>query len=54
MLNYYKRNYPREPYKLEDTPIVKVKAPVLMIHGLKDQYCSLVRSTIPGSSSRTI
>ncbi len=37
MLNYYKRNYPREPYKLEDTPIEKVKAPVLMVHGLKDQ-----------------
>jgi pimeloyl-ACP methyl ester carboxylesterase len=35
MLNYYKANYPRPPYK---APIVlpKVKCPVLMIHGLKD------------------
>ena len=38
MLNYYKRNYPREPYTLDDTPLVKVKAPVLMLHGLNDQY----------------
>jgi pimeloyl-ACP methyl ester carboxylesterase len=38
MLNYYKRNYPREPYKDDTSPVVKVKAPVLMIHGLKDMY----------------
>src|SRR5215468_9800368 len=36
MLNYYKRNYPREPYKEEHSPVVKVKMPVLMIHGLDD------------------
>ena len=36
MLNYYKRNYPREPYAEDPSPVVKVKAPVLMIHGLKD------------------
>jgi len=36
MLNYYKRNYPREPYAEDTSPIVKVKAPVLMIHGLND------------------
>jgi pimeloyl-ACP methyl ester carboxylesterase len=36
MLNYYKRNYPREPYVEDSSPVVKVKAPVLMIHGLKD------------------
>ncbi|HET9532375.1 MAG TPA: alpha/beta hydrolase [Blastocatellia bacterium] len=36
MLNYYKRNYPREPYTEDRSPVVKVKAPVLMIHGLKD------------------
>lgn len=36
MLNYYKRNYPREPYVEDTSPIVKVKAPVLMIHGLND------------------
>ena len=36
MLNYYKRNYPREPYAEDSSPVVKVKCPVLMIHGLKD------------------
>jgi len=36
MLNYYKRNYPREPYQEDPSPVVKVKAPVLMIHGLAD------------------
>jgi epoxide hydrolase 4 len=36
MLNYYKKNYPREPYTLDTSPVVKVKAPVLMIHGLGD------------------
>jgi pimeloyl-ACP methyl ester carboxylesterase len=36
MLNYYKRNYPREPYREDPSPVVKVKMPVLMIHGLKD------------------
>jgi epoxide hydrolase 4 len=35
MLNYYKANYPRPPYKPQlDFP--KIKCPVLMIHGLKD------------------
>ncbi len=39
MLNYYKANYPREPY--QDSDAVKlppVKCSVLMIHGLDDQY----------------
>ena len=36
MLNYYKRNYPREPYTEDTSPVVKVKMPVLMIHGLND------------------
>src|SRR5690349_7969738 len=36
MLNYYKRNYPREPYQEDTSPLIKVKAPVLMIHGLND------------------
>jgi len=36
MLNYYKRNYPREPYTEDKSPVVKVKMPVLMIHGLDD------------------
>jgi pimeloyl-ACP methyl ester carboxylesterase len=37
MLNYYKRNYPREPYREDTTPLVKVKCPTLLIHGLKDR-----------------
>jgi len=36
MLNYYKRNYPKEPYREDTSPVVKVKAPVLEFHGLKD------------------
>ena len=36
MLNYYKRNYPRAPYVEDASPLVKVKCPVLMIHGLDD------------------
>jgi pimeloyl-ACP methyl ester carboxylesterase len=36
MLNYYKANYPREPYADRELP--PVKCPVLMIHGLKDTY----------------
>jgi pimeloyl-ACP methyl ester carboxylesterase len=36
MLNYYKRNYPREPYKEDPSPVIKIKCPVLMFHGLKD------------------
>jgi pimeloyl-ACP methyl ester carboxylesterase len=35
MLNYYKANYPREPYTdAREFPLVK--CPVLMFHGLKD------------------
>src|SRR5262245_52926343 len=37
MLNYYKANYPKEPYK-DDQEFPVVKCPVLMIHGLKDKY----------------
>lgn len=36
MLNFYKANYPREPYEQPQGNPVKVKCPVLMIHGLKD------------------
>jgi pimeloyl-ACP methyl ester carboxylesterase len=36
MLNYYKRNYPKEPYTEDPSPVSKVKMPVLMIHGLGD------------------
>ena len=38
MLNYYKQNYPKEPYTEDTSDLIKVKAPVLMIHGLKDIY----------------
>ena len=37
MLNYYKRNYPREPYLEDTSPVVKAQMPVLMIHGLRDE-----------------
>src|SRR5262245_53796599 len=37
MLNYYKANYPREPYKAE-AKMPPVKCPVLMIHGLDDRF----------------
>jgi pimeloyl-ACP methyl ester carboxylesterase len=36
MLNYYKRNYPREPYTEDPSPVKKVQSSVLVIHGLKD------------------
>ena len=36
MLNYYKRNYPREPYTEDTSPVVKTQMPVLMFHGLGD------------------
>ena len=36
MMNYYKRNYPREPYQEAKGQLIKPKCPVLMIHGLRD------------------
>lgn len=36
MLNYYKANYPREPYQAPEAAPPLVKCRVLMIHGLKD------------------
>ena len=36
MLNYYKANYPREPYTEPESDTPKVQCPVLMIHGLDD------------------
>jgi pimeloyl-ACP methyl ester carboxylesterase len=47
MLNYYKRNYPREPYA--DNPLLaaKVAVPVLMFHGLKDT------ALLPGALNNT-
>lgn len=48
MLNYYKRNYPREPYTQNSAfPDIKVKAPVLMIHGLGDT------ALLPGALNNT-
>jgi len=40
MLHYYKQNYPKEPYQEDKTPVVKIKMPVLLIHGLKDKALS--------------
>ncbi len=37
MLNYYQRNYPREPYTEDTSPVVKIRCPVLLFHGLKDK-----------------
>lgn len=36
MMNYYRRNYPREPYQDASGPVIKPQCPVLQIHGLKD------------------
>jgi pimeloyl-ACP methyl ester carboxylesterase len=47
MLNYYKQNYPRAPYTEDTSPVVKVKAPVLVIHGLNDT------ALLPGALNRT-
>jgi pimeloyl-ACP methyl ester carboxylesterase len=38
MLHYYKQNYPRPPYTEEQRPMVKVQAPVLLVHGLRDEF----------------
>ncbi|MSR57077.1 MAG: alpha/beta hydrolase [Planctomycetaceae bacterium] len=37
MLNYYKANYPKEPY-VDDREFPPVKCPVMLIHGLDDAY----------------
>ena len=37
MLNYYKRNYPRPPYQEDTSDPVRLKMPVLLIHGLDDK-----------------
>jgi pimeloyl-ACP methyl ester carboxylesterase len=47
MLNYYKANYPREPYQAPAGPPPKVKCSVLMIHGLKDE------ALLPGALNDT-
>lgn len=47
MLHYYKQNYPRPPYQESDSPVIKVQAPVLQIHGLQDKYL------LPGALNNT-
>jgi len=47
LLNYYKQNYPRPPYKENTSPVVKVKMPVLMFHGLDD------KALLPGALNDT-
>ena len=37
MLNYYKRNYPRPPYREDTSEPMRLKMPVLLIHGLDDK-----------------
>jgi len=38
MLNFYKANYPPEPYRMPDLPLPLVQAPTLMIFGSNDPY----------------
>ena len=47
MLNYYKANYPREPYEKTGRRLPRVQCPVLMFHGLKD------RALLPGALAGT-
>ena len=47
MLNYYKQNYPRKPYEEDASPVIKVKMPVLMFHGLDD------KALLPGALNDT-
>lgn len=35
LMNYYRRNYPREPYQIPQVP--KIQMPVLQFHGLADK-----------------
>ena len=36
MMNFYKRNYPKEPYMMPTTEVKRLQMPLLMFHGLKD------------------
>ncbi len=48
MLNYYKANYPKEPYEYsEEQKFPPVKCSVLMFHGLKDE------ALLPGALNDT-
>jgi pimeloyl-ACP methyl ester carboxylesterase len=47
MLHYYKQNYPRPPYQDTSSPLIKVQASVLQIHGLQDH------ALLPGGLNNT-
>lgn len=47
MLHYYKQNYPHPPYRDISSPLIKVQAPVLQIHGLQDKFL------LPGGLNNT-
>ncbi len=47
MLNYYRANYPKQPYKEPEQEFPKVECPVLMFHGLRDP------ALLPGALSGT-
>ena len=47
MLNYYKANYPREPYTLPATPFPLIQCPVLLFHGMQD------KALLPGALNDT-
>ncbi len=47
MLSYYKRNYPKEPYTEDASPVVKTQMSVLMFHGLGDT------ALLPGALNNT-
>ena len=47
MLNYYKQNYPREPYTENKADVPKVQCSVLMMHGLDDW------ALLPGALNNT-
>ncbi|GCE29032.1 epoxide hydrolase [Dictyobacter alpinus] len=47
ILQFYKQNYPREPYREDTSPVIKIKAPVLQFHGLKDKFL------LPGALNNT-
>ena len=47
MMNYYRRNYPREPYTEPEGEVIKVQAPVLQIHGMDD------KALLPGALDGT-
>jgi pimeloyl-ACP methyl ester carboxylesterase len=47
MLSYYRQNYPKEPYAVDASPVQKIQAPVLLIHGLRDPFL------LPGALNNT-